>query len=123
MQSFKKHLISTFGCSISVKALDKNQLILITHSAAICGTPTFEDSESVSSPTSYMNAIIEESAKHYRQDNNLSDSPFDGNDGVITLKDATVRPFGSSNTMRFAFLAVFFDQIVGVSIGTPNDIN
>ena len=43
-----------------------------------------------------------------------------GNDGYIILKDVKIRSTSSNTITHMPFMVVFYDQIIGVSIGNIN---
>lgn len=55
----------------------------------------------------------------YREDRNIPEGTMlDGNDGYIALKNVTIN--NGKNPFNIPFLCVFYDQIIGVSIGKIN---
>lgn len=118
MDSLKKNTILSFSRIPSIKGMENNDVILITAAGAISGTlikETYADNDI----EGILNTAATNSAIGYRKERGIADNvPLDGNDGFITLKDVTIR--NGNTVLRQPFLCVFFDQIIGVSIGKLN---
>lgn len=111
METLKKYVTTEFA-SMAFNAKN-DHLVLVTSAGIIMGDPAI--SEETDSATSSLVDISKDIAGEYRKNNNIPDSPLDGNDGFICLKNVTVK--SPHTTSHFSFLIVFFDQIIGISIG------
>lgn len=122
--SIKKILIQYFASSLSVEGFESNKLIIYTSSATISGCPVMENSVSnedkpADNSTDLLVYLTQKITDDYFDE--YGDGPTPGNDGYIILKDAVFRPGGSNETTQTPFLVVFFDQIIGVTIGILNN--
>ncbi|MGN0384569.1 MAG: hypothetical protein ACI4EX_01665 [Lachnospiraceae bacterium] len=117
MDSLKKRITSNFSNIPLVEGLENYKVVLVTPSGIIMGTPVGnnEDDNDLFL-TSFVNSVTDK----YRKDHSIPDDEYlDGNDGFIYLKDVTIQN-GAQNT-SLPILCVFYDQIVGVSIGEITD--
>lgn len=118
MESLKKYLVAHFAQMPCVEGMENNELILITAAGIISGTFAIA-TDDVSDPANLLAATTNELAHVYREDCGIPvDATLDGNDGCIALKDVTIR--NGQNTFNTPFLCVFFDQIIGASLGKLN---
>lgn len=109
MQSIKKYLIANASSLASLGYQEGATLNLITASGIISGLPLTNEDD-------FFFGYVREVVKNYKDDNNLpTDYIPEGNDGFILLKDATVR--SGDLTFTTGSIAVFFDQIIGVTVG------
>lgn len=113
MENLKKYIITEFAGMAFNSSTKSNRLILVTSTGIIIGDPAF-DEETDSAISSLVN-VSKDIANEYREENNLPDSPLDGNDGFICLKNVTIK--SPNTTTNIPFLNVFFDQIIGISLG------
>lgn len=118
MKSLKKHLISHFACMPCVEGMENNEVILVTAIGLIRGTlATVTDD--VTDSVNILTAIADKLTNAYREEHNLPDTAvINDNDGYIALKNVTIQ--NGQNTTSLPFLCVFFDQIIGVSVGNIN---
>ena len=119
MGSFKKELIHTFQALPKVEGLERNKLIVITATGMFIGNPIFKDNEEDTEAIKIMFSFINGVAEDYRKEHNIpADQPLDGNDGCIALSDVSLITGGSR--YNIPTVAIFFDQIIGISWGDIN---
>lgn len=115
MDSLKKCIITIFSNMPSIDGLEKNKVMLVTAAGIIYGTPAVLDDD-LNDPANLLCKSVKTFADAYREHNNIPDNTFlDGNDGAVTLKDVTI--CSENFKINTPFLCVFFDQIIGVSLG------
>ena len=105
--SLKKETIVSFACLSDEKDLGNNKLVLVTTAGVITGT--------LAKSENFLSKAVDHIIDQYRQDNGLDEKPLNGNDGLLSLEDVTI--MSGSKTFNIPFLTVFYDQIIGVSIG------
>jgi hypothetical protein len=59
---------------------------------------------------------VESFSKKYKEVYNIENF-VPGNDGFVILEDVTIRQIGSDSIFKLEQLTVFYDQIVGISLG------
>ena len=113
MDSLKKFVIASFSNIPSFEGLEKNKLVLATPAGIIFGTPVYDEESTEELPlTSFVNSL----ALTYRKEHDISDDTrLEENDGFLYLKDVTIQN-GVQRT-NLPYMCVFYDQIIGVSIG------
>ena len=110
--SLKKSLIINLSDSTLVEGLEQNKLVLVTAFGNIVGKPLNDkDLEHTDDNKNFLPIMVELFSKEY-----LKDKTADGNDGYIILKDVKITS-PSNTTTNLPFLVVFYDQIIGVTIG------
>lgn len=123
--SLKKVVVVGLATAVSDETLNSNNLVLITASGTIIGKPVpdseveelkknFSTLSHAESGLVTVQTLVKSVVKAYKEDF-LVQPPFDGNDGYILLKDVTIQNSGINTTLPV--MAVFFDQIIGASIG------
>lgn len=112
--SLKKQIIQNFfGITLLQKEFGNNQLILVTSLGLIAGTSININEDATST---LLLDLTDQFANDYIEKNALDkDNPLNGNDGFISLTDVTIKT--SHATFNLPFLNVFYDQIIGVTIG------
>ena len=117
------HLIESLAKAANINGIDQNQVILTTAIGLISGKLA-----SVSPITA--DELLEEkgnisqdkTAKLYEMFltsvNETYEDEVEGNDGYILLTDVSIRT--QNNTINLGTHVVFFDQIIGISIGQIN---
>jgi len=105
--SLKKNIIAAVA-SLSDNGDPDMNLILVTSNGVISGTPCPEESDSEF--TGFVQGVAGQYKEKY-----APEAPLDGHDGCIILKDVTVQ--SGLQTTEVGRLVVFFDQIVGVTLG------
>lgn len=112
--SLKKFMIRHYEQVPGSKDFEYHKLILVTAAGMICGTPVSEDEDNQE-----VGALFEKNHQmylDYRKSYSIPDKmPLPDNDGYIMLKDVTIMA-GNQNT-RLNSLAVFCDEIIGVTVG------
>lgn len=118
MDSLKKFIISNFSEMPSISGLENNRVMLITAAGIIYGTPAVAEDD-LNDPVNLLTKSLDTFANIYHEHNNIPDNTLlDGNDGAIALKNVTICT--ENNKFNTPFLCVFFDQIIGVSLGNVN---
>lgn len=118
METLKKHLTIGLAHMPQIEVLENNQLILVTAAGIISGSYTPSASESPNSSDVIVTTIDKLSEAYMEQHNIPNNALLDGNDGYITLTNVTIR--NGQGTVNTPFLCVFFDQIIGISLGNLN---
>ena len=113
MQSLKKELITRFCALSTVEGLESNRVVLLTPAGMIIGDLITENEETETN--SLLSNFSYDIAHGYREENNLPDNPLDGSDGFLCLKNVSIK--SGTATFNIPYMNVFFDQIVGVSLG------
>jgi len=125
----KKTMIMDFAENIASDEFKENSLILVTSAGVIYGSPVLnEEVESFKTQKfsellpkeialSITSIMASSSYSKYEKEYKIN-SALPEDDGYILLKDVILHT--SNSTYNFASLAVFFDEIVGVSIGNMN---
>lgn len=111
--TLKKLIITAMSSAPEIEGLEDNDLILTTSAGIIFGK-LISDEEANNDPFAIVCGKI---AEDYQKENFSSDSCLPGNDGYLYLKDVKIKSTSSNLTTRLPLLIVFFDQIIGVSIG------
>lgn len=115
ISSLKKDLIRDFSIIPSIEGLEKNKLILITSFGIISGVVPVKEDDALTANT-LLQKMSESSLIDYYNRYSIPDNEsIEGSDGFISLIDVTVKT--SSATYVFPFLNVFFDQVIGVTVG------
>ena len=113
--SLKKTVILSMAKAREFEHLGENKLVLLTPMGIITGTMAkLRDGEV--SKSSELISHIAKSAKESYDEKFGGDEPLDGNDGYIILENATTMP-SDGRSYNFKQLVVFYDQIIGVTIG------
>jgi len=123
--SLKKTIIHTLAVSKHIPELKDNSLILVTGYGLIVGDLVKKENSNASSPKDYIvAAVVDEIGKQYREDYSLNtETPLPNNDGYITLENVKLLNTNGTITCRLQHLTVFFDQIIGVTIGNLDTMN
>ncbi len=120
LPSLKKELIIRMAILTLDEELKGSKVILITPAGIISGyLPEVNDLEL--SDADIAPAILTELADKitagYRSEHSLGDELLTGNDGFITLTNVLIQMSGNQ-TATLPHLNVFYDQIIGITIGT-----
>lgn len=118
--SLKKSMIIAMASIPEVEGFETNNLILTTPAGLICGKLISEDETTDSNKMNNLMAkVCNNFTEKYLKDISDSDSEpiIEGNDGYLFLQDVTIRSTSSNATSNLPFMIVFYDQIIGVSIG------
>ena len=115
MSTLKKSIITHLSAIPLVEGMENNSIIVMTPAGTYTGKPVSSKNDNSETVLSFVE-ILSEFADKYRQDNQIAENEsLDGNDGYLMLKDVQLQTSGSTINMPFAIL--FFDQIVGITIG------
>ena len=121
--SLKKSLIIAMSCIPKVEGLEENNLILTTSAGIISGkVPSEQEIDDENSLCGVLYEICDNTKEEYLKNISSTDSEpvIAGNDGYIILKDVKIRPTSSDTITHMNFMVVFYDQIIGVTIGNIN---
>jgi hypothetical protein len=121
--SLKKSLIIAMSCIPKVEGLEENNLILTTSAGIISGkVPSEQEIDDENSLCGVLYEICDNTKEEYLKNISSTDSEpvIVGNDGYIILKDVKIRSTSSDTITHMNFMVVFFDQIIGVTIGNIN---
>lgn len=121
--SLKKSLIIAMSCIPKVEGLEENNLILTTSAGIISGkVPSEQEIDDENSLCGVLYKICDNTKEEYLKNISSTDSEpvIVGNDGYIILKDVKIRSTSSDTITHMNFMVVFYDQIIGVTIGNIN---
>lgn len=121
--SLKKSLIIAMSCIPKVEGLEENNLILTTSAGIISGkVPSEQEVDDENSLCGVLYEICDNTKEEYLKNISSTDSEpvIVGNDGYIILKDVKIRSTSSDTITHMNFMVVFYDQIIGVTIGNIN---
>lgn len=121
--SLKKSLIIAMSCIPKVEGLEENNLILTTSAGIISGkVPSEQEIDDENSLYGVLYKICDNTKEEYLKNISSTDSEpvIVGNDGYIILKDVKIRSTSSNTITHMNFMVVFYDQIIGVTIGNIN---
>ena len=117
--SLKKTIINSLFSLIDTDNFKDNHLILTTPVGVISGKPFSPDPDQTFDPST-IDVVFEEVLQHvtsdYFESNTCNESDLSENDGYLFLTDVTVR-FSNSCISKHPFMAVFYDHIIGVTLG------
>lgn len=102
-----------------IKELENNNLILTTPAGIICGKLISE--EEVQDGTSIQSAFAKlcvSVKEDYFKETSSEKTDVSDNDGYIFLKDVKIKSTSTNMVTNVPFMIVFYDQIIGVSIGS-----
>lgn len=120
--SLKKQVVLSFAVASNTDMLKGNGLILLTSSAIITGELLNEPAESDSNSIGAVRGILMAASQQFdKTTEGSNETPLTPNDGFITLKNATIRGLGGHSFFNLETFVVFYDQIVGVSMGNFPD--
>lgn len=115
--SLKKHMIISMCDLLDTEAFRNNQVNLITPLGIISGKPfKYSDKDKPQSAEDILSKVEEEIANEYKKTYSI-EPPLPGNDGFVVLENVTIRRNGSNISTKMSLLTIFFDQIIGVSLG------
>ena len=107
MDSLKKTIIRTLAMAPQIDMLTNNQVILTTAAGVIAGKIVEENSEKQGDMI--YSKVLDAITEKYEAD-------IEGNDGYMLLSDVTVINGNARTNLKN--LIVFYDQIIGVTLGT-----
>ena len=111
------------SCVPEVEGLEKNDLILTTSAGIISGKlPSEQEIDDEKSLYGVLYKICNNTKEEYLKNISSTDSEpvIVGNDGYIILKDVKIRSTSSNTITHMPFMVVFYDQIIGVTVGNIN---
>lgn len=121
--SLKDTLILGMATAPTIEAFQNNSLVLLTAAGTISGTmienedpKNIADTDPNAVSAFALGTIVKGCKKAFNKQEEV-ESEVIGNDGYLILKDVTVTNF-SGVTTKMGALVVFFDQIIGVTLGT-----
>ena len=121
--SLKKSVILGMANATTVDMFKENSVILLTAAGMISGKlieksdlESFDQTDKSALSTFTVATIAQKSKEEFDKQSD-SELNVTGNDGYIILKDVHVTNV-SGQTMFFSALTVFFDQIIGVTLGS-----
>lgn len=121
--SLKKSVILGMANATTVDMFKENSVILLTAAGMISGKlieksdlESFDQTDKSALSTFTVSTITQKSKEEFDKQSD-SELNVTGNDGYIILKDVHVTNV-SGKTMFFSALTVFFDQIIGVTLGS-----
>lgn len=115
--SLKKDIIYGLANSTEIDQLKENYVVLLTASGIIKGKISKLGYPEDASPKNLLNTLVHSISEEYREHYSIpEDTLLPGNDGGIALEDVTILLNSGSNYV-LPHLVVFFDQIIGVTIG------
>lgn len=110
--SLKKLICKAMAVSTTIEGLDKNDVIFLTPIGMVMGKPVSKDEVK----KNVIFRVANDIEVDYRDTNNLKGTALPNNDGYICLENVTVRNLNS--TYGLNSLILFYDQIIGVSLGS-----
>ena len=115
--SLKKEIIKNFIFLPDLDALKNNKIVLATALGLVSGRlPSDEEVENKESLNAALVKICSDTANEYKSNLSLSETDnLPDNDGYIYLVDVEIK--SSNAVFKTPFMVVFYDQIIGVSIG------
>jgi len=115
--SLKKELIMDFSLLPNFQVLEKNRIYLATAMGLISGrVPSEEETEDKTNPIMAFAQICHNTTNTYRAELSLSETDkLPGDEGYIFLVDVEIK--SQNLTYKMPFMTIFFDQIIGISIG------
>lgn len=115
--TLKKYLSVALASSTKVEGMTKNQLIVITGAGTIIGRLASEDdTEAQKLLPNLANLLTEDYKKEFLD----SSEDLPDNDGFLVLVDAQLLT-SANNTVNFPSIIVFFDQIIGITVGSHDN--
>lgn len=109
MDTLKKQVIRTLAHATNSDILKTNSVILTTAAGIISGTLATESDEDIK--TRFYSQLLDEVIDSYGPEKIV------GNDGCLHLTAATIIT-GGNNRVNVGNILVFYDQIIGISIGS-----
>lgn len=115
--SLKKELTLYFSHLPSVDGLNENKLILATPLGLITGRfPTEEKCDDVDNINAILSKLCAKITNDYKTELSLSETDhLPDDEGYLYLVDVEIKT--PSNNFTLPFMVVFYDQIIGISIG------
>lgn len=114
--SIKQHIIKSLAACMEMESLKDGSFYLLTSLGFIEGTPDFSKVEVSEGRLPAMQYALEQAMEYYQKQTGTT-LPSD-DDGYLLLKNVAIRPATGDVVYRLDNLVVFFDQIIGINIGT-----
>ena len=111
-KSLKKSIIQTFLSAPQMDGLERNDVILTTSIGLIYGKPLVEENMT-DAETTYK--VLLDITKE-----DFVGAKISENDGDFVLTEATIKP-PAGGKINLGHIVVFYDQIIGVSLGTLSE--
>lgn len=115
--TLKKYLSIALASSTKVESMTRNQLVIVTGAGTIIGRLVSEDD---SEAQKLIPSLASRFTEDYKKEFIDSSEDLPDNDGFLTLVDAQLLT-SSNNTVNFPSIIVFFDQIIGITVGSINN--
>ena len=117
-QSIKKFLISDLYLLTNEEELKNNDINLFTPLGIISGKPYHYSTDNLNEylATDLMAKLFEKITNTYKSKYSIENS-IPENDGFIVLQDVIIRSNNSVNIIKVPQLVVFYDQIIGITLG------
>ncbi len=113
-KSLKKSLIQALLSLSADEEMGNHQLILTTAAGNICGNPVLQNIQNDDSNTSsIISHFCENVTNAYLKEN----PEMAENDGYIVLSDVRIRSTSGNVITNLPVMVIFYDQIIGASIG------
>jgi len=114
VETLKKQIVRTIAAAMQAEGMEQNKVIILTAGGLIAGTVYSEENFSKTDLSHCLvPGLAEAAVKDY------DTSILDGNDGYLPLSDVTIKN-GPNNSMKVPSLIVFYDQIIGITLGNFN---
>ncbi|MBC8589369.1 hypothetical protein [Paratissierella segnis] len=114
--TLKKEIIMNFALSTNLEELKDSSIVLLTAAGTIIGKVANIKTDENGELTEVIPALINTVVKNFKEKSSIEGS-LPGNDGYILLQNAKVL-HNNGSTTNIAHLTVFFDHIIGVTIGS-----
>ena len=114
----KKYLSTALASTTKIEGMTKNRLIVVTGAGTIIGRLASEDDTETQK---LISDLVGRFTEDYKKDFLDSSEDLPDNDGFLVLVDAQLRS-SDNNTFNFPSIIVFFDQIIGVTVGSIDNI-
>jgi hypothetical protein len=112
--SLKKSIIFDLYSVLDTLKPEGSKIVLLTAAGVVTADPVNPDEINTEKPDGSLITAVKHLSDNYRK-LYKQESPAPGNDGYIVLRNARLRSLGQDTS--FDVLIVFFDQIIGVTIG------
>lgn len=113
MNSLKKNIIKGLAFATDTEPLKGNKLILITPLGLVSGVLCDSDGTNPDpAGAQFLTILTEKIAEGYEA------KDVQGNDGYLMLSNVTIKS-GGNVSYNCNNLIVFYDQIIGVTLGNP----
>ena len=116
--SLKKELTINMADLLTAEAMEKNKIAIITSIGLITGRyPTEKELEDKDNSNSALTKFCTNIGNEYKKTLSLSETDkLPGDEGYLYLVDVVIK--APNQSYRLPFMIVFFDQIIGISMGS-----